>query len=228
MKKILSVLSIVTAAVMVTVCVSCKKDKNEPEEKTEEKIDFRNATTDYIESFLGKDEAYFLSEAEKCGMIKEIEGRDRKFGRFRNSILGISADYNLENGKIIDIEYYIEDQKEENKKKNYEKFRSCFKNLNRKNYSAFKGFTQVNKELPYTCFKDINEFSGKLEMTDYIGISYINNSNCASVNFEYSGDIGHSPSGIYILNYLCIEFTSPKESEWYNHMKEYILKPCDE
>lgn len=221
MKKILSILSIVAAAVMMTVCVSCKKESSaNPQIVT---VDFRNASTDYIESFLGKDESFFLSEAEKCGMIKEVEGEERKFGRFRNSILGISADYEQQNGKIINIRYFIEDQKDENKSKNYGIFKNHFNNLNKKNYSAFKATIGSS-----ACFKDIKEFSSKLEMTDYIEIDYVKNSNVASVEFYYKGDISHTPHGDFVLNYVEIEFTSPEDTDWYNFLKEYIISPCNE
>ncbi|MCQ2336845.1 MAG: hypothetical protein MJ010_06680 [Paludibacteraceae bacterium] len=97
MKKIISILSVFTVAVIVTVCISCKKD--EPSKS----LDFSNLTMELIESCYGQDSVSVVNNLVEQGFIQGGEIYHGMHVCYMNNSYGLEYQFAFENKKVIGI-----------------------------------------------------------------------------------------------------------------------------
>ncbi|MCQ2336435.1 MAG: hypothetical protein MJ010_04545 [Paludibacteraceae bacterium] len=97
MKKILLFMSFVAAAVMMTVCVSCKKDKNEPSKS----FDFSNMSLELVESLYGQDSATVVSALIEQGFVLDTKSYfgENKYN-YINKSYGLDYGFDFVNNKV--------------------------------------------------------------------------------------------------------------------------------
>jgi len=193
MKKLLS-LTAVAALITLATLSGCKKE----EQPT---VNFNNATAQYVESFLGKPVEDFKKACEESGMI--IYQDDNERVGYKNGINGIDASIIKKDNTIIEISYYKEDTKDNNKTR-YKDFLEYNKN---NNYADFIGFNG-----PKTCFKNLTEYTNSLN-------SDITSSNCTFVKTANASHMNLSES------YFVIDYIKP-ECTYYEEYKKEAMSSC--
>lgn len=166
MKKKITILSIVAAAVMMTVCVSCKKD--EPSKG----LDFTNLTLELLESCLDKDSATIVNALIEQGFAKSRPKTDADQERYsncyyENKSYGIGYGFGINNNKIDGAKGIILYPKEKDK----ELYTDCQNKLRNRKLPYFNGIYGENLE---NCTDDIETFFESGIKSKYSIASYAN------------------------------------------------------
>ncbi len=206
MKKILSILSIVAAAVMMTVCVSCKKD--EPSKS----LDFSKMSLELVESLYGQDSATVVSALIEQGFEQfRVVDTPMKPYYYLNKSYGLAYGFTFEKMEITEVMGQILNLEEKDK----ELYLENEQKLTDKHLTYFIGF--VKKDNEFICTENTKEY------LQWIKENYIvNQSLYANSKLYYSHEWYSDPKEpIYYNGYMIYIGKSDPDDPYgsYNYAK---------